>query len=120
MPSKNPSKKALPLKNLLRTLLRSVRLHDPLGVRPSQTQPTRLDGIMCAWASDFPKDCGWGLEEGSWGISVLNLDFCLRSMSQTRGAPLSILQPQDSSVTALLWSENYLGNHLADTGSHLC
>ena len=34
MPSKNPSKKALPLKNLLRTLLRSVRLHDPLGVRP--------------------------------------------------------------------------------------
>ena len=35
MPSKNPSKKALPLENLLRTLLRSVRLHDPLGVRPS-------------------------------------------------------------------------------------
>ena len=36
MPSKNPSKKALPLKNLLRTLLRSVRLHDPLqvGVHP--------------------------------------------------------------------------------------
>ena len=33
VPSKNPSKKALPLKNLLRTLLRSVRLHDPLGVR---------------------------------------------------------------------------------------
>ena len=31
-PSKNPSKKALPLKNLLRTLLRSVRLHDPLKV----------------------------------------------------------------------------------------
>ena len=30
MPSKNPSKKALPLNNLLR----SVRLHDPLGVRP--------------------------------------------------------------------------------------
>ena len=29
---KNPSKKALPLKNLLRTLLRSVQLHDPLGV----------------------------------------------------------------------------------------
>ena len=37
MPSKNPSKKALPLKNLLRTLLRSVRLHDPLGVRPKAT-----------------------------------------------------------------------------------
>ena len=35
MPSKNPSKKALPLKNLLRTLLRSVRLHDPLGVHPT-------------------------------------------------------------------------------------
>ena len=32
---KNPSKKALPLKKLLRTLLRSVRLHDPLGVRPT-------------------------------------------------------------------------------------
>ena len=36
MPSKNPSKKALPLKNLLRPLLRSVRLHDPLGVRPTK------------------------------------------------------------------------------------
>ena len=35
MPSKNPSKKVVPLENLLRTLLRSVRLHDPLGVRPS-------------------------------------------------------------------------------------
>ena len=35
-PSKNPSKKHLLLENLLRTLLRSVRLHDPLGVRPSQ------------------------------------------------------------------------------------
>ena len=34
-PSKNPSKKHLPLKNLLTTLLRSVRLHDPLGVHPS-------------------------------------------------------------------------------------
>ena len=34
MPSKNPSKKHLLVKNLLRTLLRSVRLHDPLGVRP--------------------------------------------------------------------------------------
>ena len=33
-PSKNPSKKHLLLENLLRTLLRSVRLHDPLGVRP--------------------------------------------------------------------------------------
>ena len=28
------SKEALPLKNLPRTLLRSVRLHDPLAVRP--------------------------------------------------------------------------------------
>ncbi len=35
-PSKNPSKKHLLLKNLLRTLLRSVRLHDPLGVRPTE------------------------------------------------------------------------------------
>ena len=34
MPSKNPSKKHLLLKSLLRTLLRSVRLHDPLGVHP--------------------------------------------------------------------------------------
>ena len=34
-PSKNPSKKPLLLENLLRTLLRSVRLHDPLGVHPS-------------------------------------------------------------------------------------
>ena len=33
-PSKNPSKKHLLLKNLLRTLLRSVRLHDPLGAHP--------------------------------------------------------------------------------------
>ena len=32
--SKNPSKKHLPLKKLLRTLLRSVLLHDPLGVHP--------------------------------------------------------------------------------------
>ena len=29
-------KKHLLLKNLLRTLLRSVRLHDPLGVHPNQ------------------------------------------------------------------------------------
>ena len=34
-PSKNPSKKHLLLENLLRTLLRSVRLHDPLGVCPT-------------------------------------------------------------------------------------
>ena len=34
-PSKSPSKKHLVLKNLLRTLLRSVRLHDPLGVHPN-------------------------------------------------------------------------------------
>ena len=33
-PSKNPSKKHLLVENLLRTLLRSVWLHDPLGVRP--------------------------------------------------------------------------------------
>ena len=37
-PSKNPSKKHLLLENLLRTLLRSVRLHDPLGVRPILTK----------------------------------------------------------------------------------
>ena len=37
VPSKNPSKKHLLLENLLRTLLRSVRLHDPLGVHPSNT-----------------------------------------------------------------------------------
>ena len=37
-PSKNPSKKRLLLENLLRTLLRSVRLHDPLGVRPSHSK----------------------------------------------------------------------------------
>ena len=36
-PSKNPSKKHLLLKNLLRTLLRSVRLHDPLGVHPRKS-----------------------------------------------------------------------------------
>ena len=35
LPSKNPSKKHLLLMNLLRTLLRSVRLHDPLGVHPN-------------------------------------------------------------------------------------
>ena len=34
-PSKNPSKKHLLLENLLRTLLRSVLLHDPLGVHLS-------------------------------------------------------------------------------------
>ena len=32
--SKNPSKKHLQVENLLRTLLRSMRLHDPLGVHP--------------------------------------------------------------------------------------
>ena len=37
-PSKNPSKKHLLVENLLRTLLRSVRLHDPLGVRPSKEE----------------------------------------------------------------------------------
>ena len=36
-PSKNPSKKHLLLKNLLVTLLRSVLLHDPLGVRLQQS-----------------------------------------------------------------------------------
>ena len=47
-PSKNPSKKHLLLENLLRTLLRSVPLHDPLGVRPilggcgAETRPERL------------------------------------------------------------------------------
>ena len=35
-PSKNPSKKPLLLENLLRTLLRSVQLHDPLRVHPTQ------------------------------------------------------------------------------------
>ena len=35
VPSKNPSKKHLLLDNLLRTLLRSVQLHDPLGVHPT-------------------------------------------------------------------------------------
>ena len=35
-PYRNPSKQHLLLENLLRTLLRSVRLHDPLGVRPSE------------------------------------------------------------------------------------
>ena len=38
LPSKNPSKNLVftenPYRRLLRTLLRSVRLHDPLGVRP--------------------------------------------------------------------------------------
>ena len=33
-PSKNPSGKHLLLENLLRTLLRSMRLHDPLAVCP--------------------------------------------------------------------------------------
>ena len=33
--TENPSEKHLRLENLLRTLLRSVRLHDPLGVHPS-------------------------------------------------------------------------------------
>ena len=42
-PSKNPSKKHLLLENLLRTPLRSVRLHDPLGVRPSKAQGQILD-----------------------------------------------------------------------------
>ena len=32
LPSKNPSKKHLLFENLLRTLLRSVLLHDPLGM----------------------------------------------------------------------------------------
>ena len=36
-PYKNPSKKHLLLKNLLRFLLRSVRLHDPLGVHRRKT-----------------------------------------------------------------------------------
>ena len=40
-PSKNPSKKHLLLENLLRTLLRSVRLHDPLGVHPVLTRSMR-------------------------------------------------------------------------------
>ena len=47
-PSKNPSKKHLPLKNLLRTLLRRVSLQDPLGVHP-----TKEPGIWSArvWGS---------------------------------------------------------------------
>ena len=35
-PSENPSKKHLLLENLLRTLQRSVSLHDPLGVHPTK------------------------------------------------------------------------------------
>ena len=35
VPSKNTSKKHLLLENLLRTLLRSVLLHDPLGAHPN-------------------------------------------------------------------------------------
>ena len=41
VPSKNPSKKHLLLENLLRILLRSVRLHDPLGVHPIHLSPQR-------------------------------------------------------------------------------
>ena len=43
-PSKNPSKKHLLFKNLLRTLLRSVRLHDPLGVHPIPSSPSYPKG----------------------------------------------------------------------------
>ena len=43
-PSKNPSKKHLLLENLLRTLLRSVRLHDPLGVRPKREKVQASSG----------------------------------------------------------------------------
>ena len=52
-PSKNPSKKHLLLENLLRTFLRSVRLHDPLGVHPiagGWTSIGDLFGIL-SWSS---------------------------------------------------------------------
>ena len=57
VPSKSPSKKALPLKNLLRTLLRSVRLHDPLGVRPKYGATKVLSPL----SRSFQKLSGTGL-----------------------------------------------------------
>ena len=48
-PSKNPSKKPLLVENLLRTLLRSVWLHDPLGVRPNRV--LRLPSAIEPWLS---------------------------------------------------------------------
>ena len=57
MPSENPSKKALSLKNLLRTLLRSVRLHDPLGVRPSIAATAVHSGME----GSFGMVCTWGV-----------------------------------------------------------
>ena len=69
MPSENPSKKALPLKNLLRTLLRSVRLHDPLGVRPNQK-------IVLADVSQARKknsDPNWLVRISSGGVGVFHV-----------------------------------------------
>ena len=56
-PSKNPSKKHLPLKNLLRTLLRSVRLHDPLGVRPRKDQGSYAIKVCEVPSLQKGKDC---------------------------------------------------------------
>ena len=79
-PSKNPSKKHLLVENLLRTLLRSVRLHDPLGVRPIHgarrgTHPT----CPCCFAPPFRaatlQKCGsdnflsFSLPKVSWNLA---------------------------------------------------
>ena len=56
-PSKNPSKKHLHLKNLLRTPLRSALLHDSLGVHPRLRIVNKLVCALCCknlfWAFCF-------------------------------------------------------------------
>ena len=64
MPSKNPSKKALPLKSPLRTLLRSVRLHDPLGVHPTQEQVTFWDSPALARKDYLLLPLSWSAANG--------------------------------------------------------
>ena len=59
-PSKNPSKNHILLENLLRALLRSVRLHDPLGVHPNYGSafPTSEIPEKEPWsARKFPERC---------------------------------------------------------------
>ena len=64
MPSKNPSKKALPLENLLRTLLRSVRLHDPLGVRPTVGVWTSVAKVLCEGRRQYMRALDWAKAGG--------------------------------------------------------
>ena len=93
VPSKNPSKKHLLLENLLRTLLRSVRLHDPLGVHPIHANRLRvpeLNPFFLRIASRAAKELPqvWGGSRES--LEHYELFFLIRANRFRRIAPIRV------------------------------